>query len=332
LTAHADKFIAPLYFTAYNGNVFKANVSYNDNDFHFRIGPVKTITTLPTVDDIASADGIAFTADGQLAVAGAGRAIYKVDQNSKPYPAPYTSQPSPTPADHMMVAPDGTIYASVTRGYHQGGFGLSSFDPKLSGPGTAHPISGRESPKGISTLAWTTNDSTHAFYTSSGPNGIGDFGTIDMTDPNNFHTTRLMKKLPAAHGMAYDPWTRTLILMGAQHITQIDPNNPTVILSDLDLSNPNLPDLYFDQGNVDGQGHIYAASNDGTLVFLDIRRSGLVANPDFVAEKFLAYDLDDVAPLVGPGARPAPEPSSLAILAVSSLGLLGFGWRRRRAE
>jgi len=42
---------------------------------------------------------------------------------------------------------------------------------------------------------------------------------------------------------------------------------------------------------------------------------------------FLA--LDDIS--VTPATTAVPEPASLTLLGLGSLGLLGFGWRRRKA-
>jgi hypothetical protein len=212
----------------------------------------------------------------------------------------------------MMVAPDGTIYSSGIPGTP------ASYPSDLSQGGTPHLLIGTD--RSITTIAWS--DAQHAFYTSSDAGGFGSFGVLNLS---TFRTTRIYSNLPAAHGMTFDPYTGDLILFGDSHITQIDPNS-LAIVSDL---NTGASGFEFDQGTVDGQGHIFAASNTGRLVFLDVTNSRQVGSPDFMTSVFLAPQLDDVAPLIGPGS-PAPAPSSFALLSTGLFSLLGYRlWRRR---
>src|SRR5262249_23931642 len=158
------------------------------------------------------------------------------------------------------------------------------------------------------------------FYSSSGAGGFGGFGTIDLTNPT-FVTNRLLT-LAASHGAAFDPSlgpNGKIVLMGDSHVTIIDPTNPGVIFSDRTFAGVN-----FDQGSVDGHGHIYAASNTGDLVFIDVSASGgdLNAASTFVHQESLDSFLDDVAPLTGPGSGPAvPEASKFLLSAIGIVGL-----------
>jgi hypothetical protein len=67
--------------------------------------------------------------------------------------------------------------------------------------------------------------------------------------------------------------------------------------------------MQFDQGAVTNQGTAFFASNTGSLVMIDYSATGRIGDVhDTVQTQFLAAHLDDVAPLVGPGARPSTSP------------------------
>ena len=84
----------------------------------------------------------------------------------------------------------------------------------------------------------------------------------------------------------------------------------------------------FDQGTVDGEGHLFAASNTGHLLFVDYSDSVLVGDSEnFATIPFLHVALDDVAPLVGPGTT-IPEPSGIVLSLLALGGLLSV--RRAR--
>lgn len=317
--ARADLFDGTLYFTSY----YNASVSQNPAGVHSRsvsYDGAGTLTLGSTVDLVTfapkvGADGIVFTSDGYLAVGGEGNLVHKVDPNRI---NTFTNVAAGnTQAFHMMVAPDGTIYSSGIPGTP------ASYRSDLAGGGTAHPLTGDD--RTIDTIAWS--DPQHAFYTSSGAAGTGDFGVIDL---NTFHTTRIFSNLPAAHGMVFDPYTGDLVLFGAKHVTQIDPLTHSIV-SDLNLGGPGYPfgTAGFDQGATDGLGHFFVANNSGYMLFLDITNSRSVGSPDFLRTPFLGSQLDDIAPLIGPGSRPIPEPGSAVLVASGAVALLGVRRSRR---
>lgn len=140
------------------------------------------------------------------------------------------------------------------------------------------------------------------FYTAdSAGNGHGAFGRLVFSaDSLSATTTRLMHNLTSAHGATYDPFSHTILTFGDEHITQIDLDGD--IVSDLAVPSPEWYPMHFDQGSVDGQGRVFVASNTGHLAFVDYAASGKVGDPsNFVDVKFIAFFLDDVAPLIGFG-------------------------------
>jgi hypothetical protein len=107
-----------------------------------------------------------------------------------------------------------------------------------------HSITGDDT--AVGTLAW--DSSGNCFYTVSQPAGTGSFGLLNT---NTFVTKRLLAGIPAAHGMAYDPSTRTFILFGSTHITQVVATTTNAVI----VGDRTFAVSEFDQGTVDGLGH-----------------------------------------------------------------------------
>jgi len=100
-------------------------------------------------------------------------------------------------------------------------------------------------------------------------------------------------------------------LFGNTDIVQIDPADPAVV-----AASRTFPGLQLDQGTVDGKGHLFAASNTGQLLFVDYSITHHIDDPrDVVAKAFVDPNLDDLAPLTGPGAKPTPR-NNVTLLAV----------------
>jgi hypothetical protein len=309
VSAKADV-MGTLYYTTFSGGADVNKVTYT-----YVTGTSFTFSGNANIAHTPGADGLVFTSDGYLAVGGQGTAVYKVNPTTGAFTTVGTGGPT---AYEMMVAPNGTIYSSGSEG---GTPTPSSYTSTLSGPGTPHTVTGSD--PGVTHIAWS--DATHAFYTANLTNdaGGGNFGIINTT---TFVTTRLITGLAAAHGMTFDPFSGDLILFGGDSISQIDPTTGLVV-STLVLSGQT-----FDQGAVDGLGHIFVASNNtGDLAFIDYSGTGLVGSAsNFVRTPFLAGSLDDVAPLSGAGSNSAPEPASLTLLGIGVAGVVGYAWRRRK--
>jgi uncharacterized repeat protein (TIGR01451 family) len=272
-----------------NPSVWKIHFKYD--------GSTLTASNNVKITALPGADGLIFNPDGSLLVGGQGSPVYKVDATT----GKYKTASSGVGAFHMSADPSGTqAWASGIPGTP------SSIPLNPFGNGTPHKLTGDNTK--IDTIVFAPNGT--AYYTSSPPNGPGDIGVINLT---TFTTTRYIANLPAAHGLAFDPYTSDLVAFGHGHITQINPNTMRVI-SDLDESGKGYD---FDQGNTDGFGHAFVASdNTGKIFFLDYSASGLVgATTNVVSAPFVNNDDDDVAPGAGLGSRPPVLTASLGNLA-----------------
>jgi hypothetical protein len=161
-------------------------------------------------------------------------------------------------------------------------------------------------------------------YTNGVPNSNGSIGIFNFGTPNDT-TTELIpaNQVPAAHGMIYDPFTGLMTMFGGGQVATIDPtqaNNALITASLRQFDVPNIGD--FDQGAVDGHGHAFIAGS-GAITFIDYSISHDITNPDRVVITGGFGDIDDIAPLVGPGSNPhpTPEPGTLLLVALAIGGL-----------
>ena len=310
--AQAGPVDVPLYYTTFNGgqNVWRVQGTYTGNgtagNGTFTLGGDVNIAST------GGADGIVLNPNnGQLLVGGQGNAIHQVN----PVTGTFTTATPGVATFHLAVDPGkNVVWASSIPGALASvpinPFGASGTVKLLSGPDTS-----------ITSLAFAPSGTV--YYTNAGSGGFGNFGTIDL---GTGVTTRLLTGVPAAHGMVYDPFSSTLVLGGSNHISQISPITNTVVH---DLI---VPGNTFDQGAVDGQGHVFWADNGGKFFFLDYSTTNDVSSAaNFSSDLFFKSALDDIAPLIGAGGtNPIPEPETYALM-LAGLGLLGAVARRRKA-
>ena len=312
--ADAHAISGEIFFTTFLGgaNVWRVGLSY-DGAATFTLGaPVNVGST-------AGADGITGNPKNSdlLIVGGQGFNVNTISKTT----GVDVSTPSPVSVFHLAVPTVDTLLVSAIPG------GLARH-PILAGgsigAGTAITLSGDDT-----LLTTIISTPSGFFYTSSGPGGFGTYGTIafntGVDSATSATTSRLhgaggsvgTSPLEAAHGGVYDPFTGNVMIMGDGHVTQLDLAG--TIVSDLSVAG-----AAFDQGAVDGAGHLFAASNTGHLLFVDYATSGLIGDAsNFSALPFLLSALDDVAPLVGPGGTTqVPEPGALLLFALGLVPLL----------
>jgi hypothetical protein len=298
-----------LFYTTYQPpQVKKVRFAYDASGF--RVSNRELIATLP------GADGIVFAPNGKLIVGGGatGR-VFQVDPDSG---AVQEVKSGAAAAYHVSVDPSG---AHVWTAGLPGALAQVPLEPFADG--TPRAVTGDD--PFISSVGFALGK---AFYTTSDPGGGGHFGRIDLT---TMRTTRILTNVRGAHGITFDEFTGSLFLVGSFSILQIDSGTPEVI-----SSQRNMPGYRFDQGTVDGRGHLFVADNEGTLVFIDYsatRQVGSDANR--VATRFLDKFLDDLAPLTGPGARPPAKAKSRTLFyvligAAAVVVLVGVTAVRRR--
>jgi hypothetical protein len=122
----------------------------------------------------------------------------------------------------------------------------------------------------------------------------------------------------AAHGVSFDPFSGDIITNSATEIDQVDPNTGAI------LSSLNFTGAEFDQAAEDGKGHLFVASNDGRLAFVDYDATAgkLIGGAgNFKSIQFLAANLERHSPIVrrgcadtaGAGFAGAPRIGSLRL-------------------
>ncbi len=290
LSHHAN---GTLVYTRFQGspNVKKVEFSYNGTSFTF--GRNASITTVPSIGQ-PGADGIIFGPDGDLLVGNAGQLV-KINPNTGAINRISNGHCHTifNEVKHIALDPD---HNRVWTGGEPNSLQEFILNPPSDGICFSFPSGSVY----ITQIAF--DDQGNGYFTDSDPQGIGMFGTISInTASNSYSTKTIYSSLPGAGGIQFDPFTRNLILFGSNHLVQIDPKSFKIV------SNFVAPtaDGVFDQGAVDGKGHVFGATNGGHLVFVDYSSTGRIGDKtNFVSDKFLDSFLDDVAPLAGLGTDP----------------------------
>ena len=333
--AQADPVSGTLYFTTFNpdtiggftGNVWSDTFNFNGSTF--------TLGTPTGIADTAGADGLLFLPDGNLAISGQGDDHVSEVNTTTHAIGPVVA--AGTGSYHMALnsvsAP--TLLYNMWNGSGGGGstaisaLPIQAGSPSLNVAGTPYTVSCAAGHAGCSTdvRGVVLDPNNGKFYYGTAGDGLinGDFGTVVFNDTTHTATlTPLLSGGQAAHGVSFDPFTGDIITNSATEIDQRDPTTGAII------SSVTFAGTQFDQAAEDGHGHLFVASNNGQLAFIDYDATGLIgAAGNFTSDPTLAANLDDIAPLSGAGGTPTPEPASLALLATS---LLGFGLLGRRCN
>jgi hypothetical protein len=282
--ARADAGSPKLYYTTNFPAELKV-APYSVNGDRLRVGSISVVAKLP------AADGLAMAPDGDLLVGGGKTGmVFKVN----PASGAFKAVPSGSPvAFHVSVSPDGTTAWTAGLPGPASRIPLNPF-----GPGKPAVLKGDD--PNVTTIGFTPNG---AFYTASTSFGSGTFGTLDVA---TLTTKQYRSDLRGAHGFSYDAFTKNLLLFGSFAILQVDPTNPSQIISERDISR-----MAFDQGVADGHGHLLAASNTGDVVFIDYSSTGLVGDRhDLLSRAFLDTNLDDLLPVNPPAVASAASSTS----------------------
>jgi hypothetical protein len=299
-----------LYYTTYGGgvNIHKVNYAY-DGAVTFSLSAKTDITSTD------GADGIVFNPNftDHLLIGGQGHKLHEIKTDGTPVATVFPA----TEVFHLSVDPN---KKTVWSGGIPAGLSATPLTPTIGAP-VAYTVGGDNSV--LDTLAWTPDG--RIAYTSSGSGGHGNVGWITIdTVAHTATTTAVHFGLAASHGLTYDPYTDSFISIGDDHITQLS-------IADLSIvSDLVVPGVNFDQGTVDGKGHVFSADNGGYLHFLDLTGSGLVGDgSNFSALPFLASTLDDIAPLIGPGGGGQAPEAGTGVAGLGLAGLVGLTSLRR---
>ena len=315
-----------LYYTTFTST---SGTDVHKVDYSYTTGGPFTLSGDTGLTNLGGADGILFAPNGNLLVGG--RTTQRVNEvTTAGAVASGTPISAGTGSYHLALAssaPNALLY-NLWNGSGAGGstsisaVTLTNGGLAGSAAGTPYTVSCAGGTPGCSTdvrgLAYDPNNASW-YYGTADDGGTGDFGTVVFNDSAHTAVLTRLKTGMYTHGLTFDSYTGNIIGNSDIKIVQLDAAGN--ILSS--VTGPGS----FDQAAVDGQGHLFVASNAGNLEFIDYASSGLIGTATFVVSPFLRSSLDDIAPLSGLGSFPisTPEPLSIGLF---GLGLAGVGFLR----
>jgi sugar lactone lactonase YvrE len=163
-------------------------------------------------------------------------------------------------------------------------------------------------------------DNKGRLFANIGARNGGPMGKFVVElDPTTGAILRKSPGLNSLDGLTFDPVSGKLYAgtLGTGFFYAIDPNNLANVTT---LSSSLLRGV--DGLTADGQGNIFLAEGRAEIIQYDVLTNTFTPGA-------MVAGLDDLAPAVGPGAPPVPEPSSFMLAGLGLLGLLVQVWWRR---
>lgn len=163
-----------------------------------------------------------------------------------------------------------------------------------------------------------TYDDTGHLFAKLGTRTHGD-AIIAQLNPSNGSIIHEHTGLTSLDGLTFDSFS------GKMYATN-EANNVVNVIDPITLAVSVLPNSSIptpDGIEADGLGNLYIAAFGANVYKYNLITGTLTKGPKVPV-------MDDLAPVSGLGANPAPEPSTLMLLGIGAAGLVSYGWRRRR--
>ena len=266
---------------------------------------ITTNTITPVILNSHTSDGLIFAPNGNIVYTGSGDGtVHMFNPVTKVDTVLATGMSNP--AD-LTLEPGGTSVLVSDRQTNKINRVL------LSGGGFTTLASLAGNPFGLNGLAY--DDSGRLFAVSQG-------SVISQINPSTgavLNTSSVLAGVP--DGLTFDSFTHKLY--AAANGGQVYAINPTT-LATTQLANASaLTGTTPDGLTSDGAGNLYIA----TFGDMHIYQYDLVGQT--LTQRTFVTNLDDLAPLSGPGAL-TPEPASITLLGIGIAGMAGYAWRRLR--
>jgi hypothetical protein len=309
------------------GNVFYTQFTGTVGYFDFIYTPATATFSIPNKPVVINSnlphgsDGVVFNPQDHKILTGT-NAPYNGFNEVDPNTGVATTYASTVPAYNLMVDSAGTTL--WMDGDACPGCNSLSYVSLVGGFGAPATLTLSGDDVNLNTIIFV--DPTHVYYMAElGPRFQGQTGHVGMLNTATgvttcFKTAGVCTVFNGVHGGVYDPFTKDLIVFGYNQINQINPSTGALIASEtvaaLNPSNGN-----FDQGAVDGFGHLFIswAAGSGDIYFEDYS-GGTIGTANFnvitnggantcagVCGGFVSANafnnVDDLAPIVGPGSQ-----------------------------